>query len=313
MPGTFGPDRPRARRDDELVERLGRLLARGVVAHRQLAGVEVDRHDLLADADVDAALAMLLGAADDQPLAVGEVLGDEYGIPHAEYEVYGTRSKATTSSERVAAQRLARRAHAGGVPTMIASRWEPRRAAYSQRWSCPSSPRSRSPRAPRRGGPRRSDRVDARAGDQRLKTFDPPLHAHRRQGHRRRAPIGKHLVIDVEGDLSAVHLMSAGRLQLYDKRATLRDRTSRLLLRTARDRELRLREFGTKQAVGQGPARPDLESEDAVATLGRRRGRRRRGPEGRCSAPAERGRCNSVLRDQRVITRIGRSWVDTIL
>ena len=41
--------------------------------------------------------------------------------------------------------------------------------------------------------------------------------------------------------------MSAGRLQLYDKRAALRDRTSRLLLRLEGDRELRLREFGTKQ------------------------------------------------------------------
>src|SRR3712207_889829 len=84
-----------------------------------------------------------------------------------------------------------------------------------------------------------------------LKTFDPPLHAldgAAIAGVRRR---GKHLVIDVAGDLSVlVHLMSAGRLQLFDKRASLRDRTSRLLLRIApgpdgeAGRELRLREFG---------------------------------------------------------------------
>ena len=46
-----------------------------------------------------------------------------------------------------------------------------------------------------------------------------------------------------------IHLMSAGRLQLYDKRAGPRDRTSRLLLRIADGRELRLREFGSKQAA----------------------------------------------------------------
>jgi len=80
-----------------------------------------------------------------------------------------------------------------------------------------------------------------------LKTFDPPLHA--LDGcaieHVRRR--GKHLVIDVAGDLAVlVHLMSAGRLQLYDKRASMRDRTSRLLIRIAGgERELRLREFGT--------------------------------------------------------------------
>src|SRR4051794_10706112 len=63
-----------------------------------------------------------------------------------------------------------------------------------------------------------------------LKPFAPPLHAldgRTIEGVRR---IGKHLVVDVSGDLHVLcHLMSAGRLQLYDKRASLRDRTSRLL------------------------------------------------------------------------------------
>ena len=67
-----------------------------------------------------------------------------------------------------------------------------------------------------------------------LKTFDPPLDALEGRaitGVRRR---GKNLVIDVSGDLALlVHLMSAGRLQLFDKRAGPRDRTSRLLLRIA--------------------------------------------------------------------------------
>ena len=148
-----------------------------------------------------------------------------------------------------------------------------------------------------------------------LKTFDPPLHAldgRTVQGVRR---IGKHLVIDVEGDLHVlVHLMSAGRLQLWDKRAGLRDRTSRLLIRFPEDRELRLREFGTKQAAwvkvltGEG-----LAADPAVANLG---------PEAWPDPPEDLAALlkpvgarplQAALRDQRVITGIGRSWVDEIL
>src|SRR5437588_530925 len=103
-----------------------------------------------------------------------------------------------------------------------------------------------------------------------LKTFDPALHALDGRAITGVRRIGKHLVVDVAGDLHVlVHLMSAGRLQLFDARASLRDRTSRLLLRIGDGRELRLREFGTKQAAwvkvltGEG-----LAADDAVATLG---------------------------------------------
>src|SRR3954463_9110161 len=83
-----------------------------------------------------------------------------------------------------------------------------------------------------------------------LKTFDPPLHAIDGQQIAGLRRIGKHLVIDVGDELSLlIHLMSAGRLQLFDKRASLKDRTSRLLVRIADGRELRLREFGTRQAA----------------------------------------------------------------
>src|SRR6059058_3966025 len=103
-----------------------------------------------------------------------------------------------------------------------------------------------------------------------LKTFDPPLHALQGvqlAGVRRR---GKLFVIEAENDLVLlVHLMSAGRLQLYDKRASLRDKTSRLLIRTTDGRELRLREFGTKQAAWVKVLRDgDLEADEAIATLG---------------------------------------------
>jgi formamidopyrimidine-DNA glycosylase len=153
-----------------------------------------------------------------------------------------------------------------------------------------------------------------------LKTFDPPLHAIEGatiEGVRRR---GKHVVVDISGGLALlVHLMSAGRLQLYDKRASLRDRTSRLLVRIApangedAGRELRLREFGTKQAAWVKVLRADeVEEDEALATLG---------PEAWPDPPplrellAEQGSrpLHAVLRDQRVISGIGRSWVDEIL
>src|SRR3954471_24069061 len=146
-----------------------------------------------------------------------------------------------------------------------------------------------------------------------LKTFDPPLHAldgRQIEGVRR---IGKHLVVDVSGDLRVlVHLMSAGRLQLYDKRAGLRDRTSRLLVRIDDGRELRLREFGTKQAAWVKVLRPgEVEAEEHVATLG---------PEAWPDPPEDLRELldaprplHSLLRDQRVIAGIGRSWVDEIL
>jgi formamidopyrimidine-DNA glycosylase len=147
-----------------------------------------------------------------------------------------------------------------------------------------------------------------------LKTFDPPLHALDGQAIAGLRRIGKHLVIDVAGELHVlVHLMSAGRLQLYDKRASLRDRTSRLLVRVRDGRELRLREFGTKQAAWVKVLRDgDLDADEAIATLG---------PEAWPDPPplrellAAKGArpLHGVLRDQRVISGIGRSWVDEIL
>jgi formamidopyrimidine-DNA glycosylase len=148
-----------------------------------------------------------------------------------------------------------------------------------------------------------------------LKTFDPPLHAIDGQqiaGVRR---IGKHLVVDVGDELSLlIHLMSAGRLQLYDKRASMKDRTSRLLVRVDGDRELRLREFGTKQRAWVKLLRREAVAEDdAVASLG---------PEAwpdppedlaALLKPAGARPLHGVLRDQKVIAGIGRSWVDEIL
>jgi formamidopyrimidine-DNA glycosylase len=147
-----------------------------------------------------------------------------------------------------------------------------------------------------------------------LKTYDPPLSALEGAtigGVRRR---GKHLIVDVEGAeplVLLVHLMSAGRLQLFDKRAGPRDRTSRLLVRVAGDRELRLREFGTKQRAWVKLLRADaLDDDEALAALG---------PEAWPDPPpfeellTEPRPLHSLLRDQHVLTGIGRSWVDEIL
>jgi formamidopyrimidine-DNA glycosylase len=145
-----------------------------------------------------------------------------------------------------------------------------------------------------------------------LKTFDPPVAALTGQsiaGIRRR---GKLFLIDVDGGLTVlVHLMSAGRLQLFETRASLRDRTSRMLVRLADGRELRLREFGTRQRAWLKVIRDDaVEREETLAELG---------PEAWPDPPAfdelldQPRPLYALLRDQHVIAGIGRSWVDEIL
>ena len=144
-----------------------------------------------------------------------------------------------------------------------------------------------------------------------LKTFDPPLSALEGaeiEGVRRR---GKLLMIDAGGLTLLTHLMSAGRLQLFNKRATMKDRTMRVGLRLSEDRELRLREFGTKQRAWVKLLRPEaVDADEALARLG---------PEA-WPDPPELGPLldakrplHSLLRDQQVIAGIGRTWVDEIL
>jgi formamidopyrimidine-DNA glycosylase len=145
-----------------------------------------------------------------------------------------------------------------------------------------------------------------------LRTFDPPLsqlEGERIRAVRRR---GKHLILDVSGELAVlIHLMSAGRLQLYEKRAGPRDRTSRLLLRLDDGRELRLREFGSRQAAWvKLLSAGELEGEDSLAALG---------PEAWPDPPPLGDLLDvprplhALLRDQHTIAGIGRSWVDEIL
>ncbi len=145
-----------------------------------------------------------------------------------------------------------------------------------------------------------------------LRTFDPPLTAiesRRITGVSRR---GKLFEVTLEDDLTLlIHLMSAGRLQLFGTPASLRDRASRLLLGLEDGRELRLREFGTRQSAWVKLLTPtDLVAEETLATLA---------PEAYPDPPPLGPRLDSprplhgLLRDQRVIAGIGRSWVDEIL
>src|SRR5918994_5910816 len=103
-----------------------------------------------------------------------------------------------------------------------------------------------------------------------LKTFDPPLHALEGRTFTGVSRRGKLLLLELDGDLVVLlHLMSAGRIQLSPKRASLKDRTSRLLLRLPGDRELRVREFGTKQAAWVKVLRADdVERDESLAGLG---------------------------------------------
>jgi len=154
-----------------------------------------------------------------------------------------------------------------------------------------------------------------------MKTFEPPLETlagWQLSGIRR---IGKMPVIHFTStnssgneDLSLlIHLMSAGRLRLFEKRASLKDRASRVLLRLDDGRELRLREFGTKQrAWAKLLASDAVEQDEAVARLG---------PEAWPPPPLEQfatlidqpRHLHPLLRHQGDIAGIGRSWVDEIL
>jgi formamidopyrimidine-DNA glycosylase len=146
-----------------------------------------------------------------------------------------------------------------------------------------------------------------------MKTFEPPLDAlvgREVTGVRR---IGKMPVVEF-GDLALlVHLMSAGRLKAFDKRASLKDRASRVLIRLEDGRELRLREFGTKQrAWAKLLATDAVAADEMVATLG---------PEAWPPPPLEAfaaavdqpRHLHPLLRHQKDIAGIGRSWVDEIL
>lgn len=145
-----------------------------------------------------------------------------------------------------------------------------------------------------------------------MKSFRPAidgLAGDRIEGFRRR---GKLLIVDFSSGLSLlVHLMSAGKMQLYGKRAGPKDRLSRVLIRIVGGDELRIRESGTKQrAWAKLLPTGEVERDEAVAKLG---------PDAwpdpvpsEALATTDRP-LYSLLRDQRTVAGIGRTWADEIL
>ena len=109
-----------------------------------------------------------------------------------------------------------------------------------------------------------------------------------------------------------IHLMSAGRLQLFDKRAGLRDRTlapagpARRRPRAAAAR-VRHEAGGVGEAAARRGARGRRGARDARA------GGVARPAAVRPLLGAQPRPLHALLRDQRVIAGIGRSWVDEIL
>lgn len=146
-----------------------------------------------------------------------------------------------------------------------------------------------------------------------MKTFDPPLQALAGREVTAVRRIGKMPVVEF-GDLALLlHLMSAGRLRVFDKRASLKDRASRVLIRLTDGRELRLREAGTKQRAWAKLLPTEAVAEDEmVASLG---------PEAWPPPPLEEfaaainqpRHLHPLLRHQKDIAGIGRSWVDEVL
>src|SRR4051794_12335304 len=147
-----------------------------------------------------------------------------------------------------------------------------------------------------------------------MKTFDPPLSSLAGQTLTGTGRYGKMIRLDFSDEVALlIHLMHGGRLRLFDKRASLRDKSARILIRLEDGRELRLVEFGTRQrAWGKLLPAAEVVEDEMVATLG---------PEALPPPPVEEladlvrlpRHLHSLLRDQRVIAGIGRSWVDEIL
>jgi formamidopyrimidine-DNA glycosylase len=146
-----------------------------------------------------------------------------------------------------------------------------------------------------------------------MKTFDPPLEALAGRELTAARRIGKMPVIEF-GELALlIHLMSAGRLRVFERRAAARDRASRVLVRLEDGRELRLRELGTRQRAWAKLLPSAAVAEDEmVRTLG---------PEAWPPPPLEDfaalidqpRHLHPLLRHQKDIAGIGRSWVDEIL
>jgi formamidopyrimidine-DNA glycosylase len=145
-----------------------------------------------------------------------------------------------------------------------------------------------------------------------LKTFDPPLRALEGEGLRgveRRAK--RFLLPTDDGELVVlVHLMSAGRLK-YVPQGGKGAKTPVFRLRFVDGGELQLTEAGSKKRAGVWLLRPDA-AQAELAHLGPEANELEVDDVARILASDSR-RLHSLLRDQRLISGIGRAWANEIL
>jgi len=145
-----------------------------------------------------------------------------------------------------------------------------------------------------------------------LKTFDPPLAALAGEGLRgveRRAK--RFLLPTDDGELVLlVHLMSAGRLK-YVASGAKGAKTPVFRLRFVDGGELQLTEAGSKKRAGVWLLRPEALAAE-LAHLGPEANELEVEDVARILASDSR-RLHSLLRDQRLVSGIGRAWANEIL
>jgi formamidopyrimidine-DNA glycosylase len=145
-----------------------------------------------------------------------------------------------------------------------------------------------------------------------LKTFDPPLKALEGEGLRgveRRAK--RFLLPTDDGELVLlVHLMSAGRLK-YVPQGGKGAKTPVFRLRFVDGGELQLTEAGSKKRAAVWLLRPEA-AQTELAHLGPEANTLENEDVARILASDSR-RLHSLLRDQRLISGIGRAWANEIL
>jgi formamidopyrimidine-DNA glycosylase len=154
-----------------------------------------------------------------------------------------------------------------------------------------------------------------------LRSLDPPpsaLEGATVTGLRRR---GKLLLLDTDGDhLLLIHLMTGGGMT-WKGESSIRDRSLRLVLKWEGDDDpLRIRERGTRQAAWmRAIRREDLEAGEVpeLAKLGPEAWWPEDDGDGNAIAIADALKAarplHSILRDQRVLAGVGRSWSDEIV
>ena len=145
-----------------------------------------------------------------------------------------------------------------------------------------------------------------------LKTFDPPLKALEGEGLRGVERRAKRFLLPTDGGelVLLVHLMSAGRLK-YVPPGGKGAKTPVFRLRFVDGGELQLTEAGSKKRAGVWLLRPEA-AQAELAHLGPEANTLEIEDVAHILASDSR-RLHSLLRDQRLISGIGRAWANEIL